>query len=74
MKRAKFKAISSKRRKVKFHLIETTCKRCGVKLYSGNRSLYGLDKVKKELDRICNKCITPEEQRRILELKPIMLL
>lgn len=62
------------RRKVKFQLVETTCKRCGVKLYTGNRSLCGFDKEKKELDRVCSKCITPEEQRRILELNPTMLL
>jgi len=62
------------RRRVKFELIETTCKRCGVKLYTGSRSLFGLDKEKKEFERICSKCITPEEQRRILELRPNFLL
>jgi len=62
------------KRRVKFQLIETTCRRCGKKLLTGNRSLFGLDKEKKELDRICSECITPEETRRILELRPFMCL
>lgn len=62
------------RRKIKFQLVETTCKRCGVKLYTGNRSLFGMDKEKKEFERICSKCITPEEQRKLLSLNPIMFL
>jgi RNase P subunit RPR2 len=57
-------------KKAKFQLIETTCKRCGVKLYTGNRSLYGFDKEKAELDRICKNCITPQEQAKILRLVP----
>jgi len=54
----------------KFHLIQTTCKRCGKPLMTGNRSLFGFDKEKAELDRICKNCITPEENHRILSLIP----
>ena len=57
-------------KKIKFQLIETTCKRCGKKLFTGNRSLFGLDKEKAKLDRICKNCITPEEQNEILKLQP----
>jgi hypothetical protein len=57
-------------KKSKFQLIETTCKRCGKKVFTGNRSLFGFDKEKAELDRICSDCITPEEQNKILQLVP----
>jgi hypothetical protein len=57
-------------KKAKFQLIETTCKRCGVKLYTGNRSLYGFDKEKERSDRICGNCITPEERHELLSLVP----
>ncbi len=58
--------------KTKFRLIETTCRRCGKVLYTGNRSLYGFDKEKAELDRICKDCINPEEQAKILNLVPFI--
>jgi hypothetical protein len=60
------------KRKVKFQLIKTTCKRCGCDLYTGNRSLYGFNKQKAELDRICGNCITPEEKERMLKLVPFI--
>ncbi len=59
-------------RKSKFQLIQTTCRRCGKPLMTGNRSLFGLDEAKKRLDRICANCITPEEQAEILSLNPIV--
>jgi hypothetical protein len=59
-------------KKQKFRLIETTCKRCGKKLFTGNRSLYGFDKEKTELDRLCKDCITPEENKRLLNLVPFI--
>jgi ribosomal protein L37E len=57
--------------KKKFELIETTCRRCGKKIYTGNRSLFGFDKEKAELDRICDSCITPEEKHKTESLNPI---
>ena len=57
-------------RKAKFQLVKTTCRRCGCDLYTGNRSLYGLDTEKAKYDRICAKCITQEEQEAILKLVP----
>ena len=59
-------------RKIRFRLVETTCRRCGTKLFTGNRSLYGLDEAKAKYDRICAKCITVEEQDAILKLQPII--
>ena len=59
-------------RKSKFQLVQTTCRRCGKTLYTGNRSLFGFDKEKAELDRICKECITPEEQQMILKLVPFI--
>jgi RNase P subunit RPR2 len=59
-------------RKSRFTLIQTTCKRCGKPLMTGSRSLFGFDKEKAELDRICKNCITPEEQSRILKLVPFL--
>ena len=49
----------------KFSLIQTTCRRCGKPLMTGNRSLFGNDKDKKRLDRICSKCVTPEEAKEM---------
>jgi hypothetical protein len=56
--------------KRKFQLIETTCKRCGKKLLTGNRSLFGNDQMKAKLDRICYECCTPEELNIMQTLKP----
>lgn len=55
----------------KFELIKTICRRCGKSIYTGNRSLYGLNKSKAELDRICKDCITPEEKHKIERLDPL---
>jgi len=33
------------RRSPRFQLVQTTCKRCGKPIYTGNRSLFGLDEV-----------------------------
>lgn len=57
-------------KKRKFQLIETTCRRCKKPLITGNRSLFGLDKEKAELDRICKDCMTPEEHERLTRLIP----
>ena len=57
--------------KKKFELIETTCRRCGKSLMTGNRSLFGFDKEKNQYDRICSQCITLEEKHFIENLNPI---
>ena len=59
-------------KKAKLHLVKTTCRRCGKELWTGDISLYGFDKEKAELDRICKDCITPEEQAQILKLVPFI--
>jgi len=56
----------------RFYLVETTCKRCGKPLMTGNRSLFGMDKEKAELDRICSACITAEEKERLFKLVPVI--
>jgi RNase P subunit RPR2 len=58
--------------KPKFKLIETTCRRCGTPLFTGNRSLFGFDKEKADLDRICGKCMTPEEMHLLTKLVPFI--
>lgn len=50
----------------RFHLITTTCRRCGRPVATGNRSLYGLDALKAQWDRICQSCMTPEESDALL--------
>ena len=52
--------------KGEFRLVKANCKRCGGGIVTGNRSLYGADALKAELGGICSRCITPEEERRIL--------
>jgi len=37
------------RRSPRFQLVQTTCKRCGKPIYTGNRSLFGLDDVKAKM-------------------------
>ncbi len=58
----------------RFHLVSTECRRCGKPLMTGNRSLFGADAAKARLDRICEACITPEEQAELLgeQAKAIM--
>jgi Protein of unknown function (DUF2688) len=50
----------------RIRLIETACRRCGRTLHTASRSITGADSAKVDLDRICESCITPEEQQRIL--------
>ena len=59
-------------RKSKFHLIHTNCRRCGKPLMTGSRSLFGMDEAKKQLDRLCGDCITPEEKDQLHKLRPII--
>ncbi len=36
---------------------------------TGSRSLYGADAAKARYDRICEACVTPEEQAEILKVQ-----
>ena len=58
------------RRRPKFRLIHTTCRRCGKPLMTGSRSLYGNDAAKARLDRICGDCVTDEERHEMETLRP----
>lgn len=51
----------------RIQLITTTCRRCGKTLTTAGHSLTGADALKARLDRICSACITPEEEREMLE-------
>lgn len=46
-------------------LIETTCKRCGRPIMTAEKSITGAHKLKMEFDRICSRCITPDEREEI---------
>jgi hypothetical protein len=51
---------------MKIQIITTSCRRCGCKLATASRSIYGADRAKAELGSICERCITPAERERIL--------
>lgn len=53
-------------RKSRIAIFKTHCKRCGKEVYTTNRSITGADALKAELGSICQDCITPEEELRIL--------
>lgn len=53
------------RKRESFRLIRSTCRRCGCEVWTGSRSLFGLDAVKAEHDRVCDRCTTPAERQRI---------
>lgn len=45
-----------------FHLIATTCRRCGKPLMTGSRSLWGAENARAKFAEICSDCITPEDR------------
>jgi hypothetical protein len=47
--------------KKRIGIVPTKCKRCGRKIYTANRSIHGLDKLKEALGSICSNCATDEE-------------
>jgi hypothetical protein len=47
-------------------IISTNCRRCGKSISTLNRSITGADALKAKLDKICQDCITPDEEREIL--------
>lgn len=54
-------------RRRRFYLVHTTCRRCGIPLMTGNRSLFGADTLKANYDRLCEGCTSEEERRIMLE-------
>nr|AAY97972.1 KleB [Plasmid pMCBF1]ABO36609.1 KleB protein [uncultured bacterium pMCBF6] len=53
--------------KGKIEIVKTACQRCGAPISMLSRSLFGADDLHVELGGICSACLTPEEDRRILE-------
>lgn len=51
--------------KKRFELQKTTCQRCGKDIYTGNRSLYGMDDLKAKYGRICSACMTEAERQEM---------
>jgi Protein of unknown function (DUF2688) len=45
----------------RFHLVPTTCRRCGATLLTGSRSLVGTAAMKARYGAICAGCFTAEE-------------
>ena len=54
----------------RFYLYKTKCKRCGKEIFTGNKSLFGLDALKEQLGKICQNCITPKEKRLLESARP----
>jgi hypothetical protein len=53
------------KRRSKFRLIQSTCRRCGKPVTTSNHSLHGSDVTKARWDRICGACMTPEEHEQM---------
>ena len=54
-------------RRRKFELIQTNCRRCNKTIYTGSRSLFGHNELKRKLGSICENCTTDDERREIIE-------
>jgi hypothetical protein len=50
----------------RIRIIQTACRRCGAPVATASRSVWGLDALKAKLERICEACMTPEEQDAML--------
>jgi hypothetical protein len=48
-------------------ILTTSCRRCGRPLATASRSLTGADAAKEQYDRICERCVTPEERQAMLD-------
>jgi Protein of unknown function (DUF2688) len=53
-------------RRTRIQIITTSCRRCGKPLATLSRSLYGAERAKANLDRICGDCVTEEERQEML--------
>jgi hypothetical protein len=49
------------RRRSRFQLVPTSCRRCGKSIYTGSRPLVGTNEMTAKYGRICAECFTPEE-------------
>ena len=54
------------RRRTRFALVHTECKRCGAPIVTGNRSLFGADALKARYGSICDACMPEAEQEQML--------
>ncbi len=61
-------------RKPKFKLIQTSCRRCGEKIFTANRSLHGNDALKADLGSICQNCTTAAEEEKMLNASAANIL
>jgi hypothetical protein len=53
------------KRRSKFRLIASTCRRCGQPVTTGSHALQGSDATKAKWDRICGNCMTVEEREQM---------
>ena len=53
--------------KIEIENVEVPCRRCGKSIRTLKRSLLGANELRDKLGGICGECITPEEDRQILE-------
>jgi hypothetical protein len=53
-------------RRQPIRILTTTCRRCGRPVATADRSITGADAAKRQYDRICQGCTTPEEERAML--------
>jgi hypothetical protein len=49
------------KRRSRFQLVATSCRRCGKSIYTGSRPLYGTREMQEKYGRICDKCFTAAE-------------
>lgn len=61
-------------RRRKFYLVKTQCRRCGTSLFTSNRSITGADAAKRQYDRLCEDCTTPEEADAMIDAQAAALL
>jgi hypothetical protein len=47
--------------RLKIKVVVSKCRRCGKKLATTNRSIWGNDAAKKKYELICKDCLTDEE-------------
>lgn len=61
-------------RRMRIGILTTSCQRCGRPIATASRSIIGADAAKAQFDRICSRCITPEEEKEIrrIQAKAIM--
>lgn len=49
-------------KRARFHLVPTTCRRCGKAIYTGSKALVGTPEMKARYERLCESCFTPDER------------